>query len=332
MHGGKKNCLLLICALLILTGMWYISPARKQMLRPAVTVTKVESSDIVLSVYFKGTICDDNMRELYLAEPARITGVYAQIGDYVKAGDLIMTAYAEENALSSIPGIGSDAVSVFQELYNTAKNTSEAVYCYAENGEIFIRSPIDGVISDLPVQSGTSQTAGTLCASVSNPDNLKVRASVPEIYIQDIQAGMNCEITGEAFRDKNYTGMVELIMPYATTAQTLNGTGDTVVEVLIGIDNPDDSLRVGYNARVEIYTQRHNDAVTVPYEAVEQDSDNQEYVYIYSDGCVEKRLIETGAELESAVEVTAGLSEGEFVIIDVDQDLTDGELVKAALS
>lgn len=44
MHGGKKNCLLLICALLILTGMWYISPAEKTDASSGRYVTKVESS------------------------------------------------------------------------------------------------------------------------------------------------------------------------------------------------------------------------------------------------------------------------------------------------
>ncbi len=332
MHRGKKYCLLVFCVLLVLTGMWYGSPARRQMLRPSVTVARTEASNIVLSVYFKGTVCDESMRELYLAEPAHITGIYAEIGDYVQAGDLIMTARVEENMLNGLPDISSGAISVFQELYGAAKQSSESVYCYAEDGEILIKSPIDGVVSDLPVKPDTSQSAGTLCASISNPDNLKIRASVPEVYIQDIQAGMDCKITGEAFRDKKYTGMVELIMPYATTSQTLSGKGDTVVEVLIGIDKPDEALRAGYNARVEIYTQRRDHVVTVPYEAVGQDAANREYVYVYRNGSVEQRFIETGAELETTVEVTSGLQKGEYIVISSNQTLSDGEVVKAALA
>lgn len=331
MRKGRKYCLLVICVLLVLTGMWYVSPTRKQMLRPSVTVAEVETCDIVLSVYFKGTVCNETMRELYLAEPARITGVYAEIGDSVQAGDIIMTARVEEMMFSDLPNLSSDAISVFQEWYSVAQNVSEAVYCYAENGEILIKSPIDGVISDLPVKLDTSQPAGTLCASVTDPDALKIRASVPEIYIQDIASGMDCKITGEAFRDKSYTGMVELIMPYATTAQTLSGKGDTVVEVLIGINDPDEALRAGYNARVEIYTQRRNDTITVPYEAVNQDHENQEFVYVYQNGSVEKRLIQTGAELESSTEVTSGLAPGELVVLHASGELSDGTLVKAAL-
>ena len=332
MRKGRNYCLMVFCVLLILTGMWYVSPARKQILRPSVTVAEVETCNIVLSVYFKGTVCDESLRELYLAEPAYITGVYAEIGDTVQAGDVIMTARAEENLLGELPNISSGAISVFNELYGATKNTSEAIYCYAQDGEILIKSPIDGVISDLPVKTDTSQTAGTFCAAVSDPNHLKIRASVPEIYIQDIEAGMDCKITGDAFRDRAYTGMVELIMPYATTEQTLNGKGDTVVEVLIGIDNPDDSLRTGYNARVEIYTQRHNGALTVPYEAVYQDSNQREYVYVYRDGEVERRFIQTGAELETSTEVTSGLTAGEMIVINSSKELSDGVLVKAALA
>lgn len=331
MRKRKKSCLLIICVLLVLTGMWYVSPARRQMLRPSVTVAEVETCDIVLSVYFKGTVCNDTLQELYFAEPARVTGVYAEIGDSVKAGDVIMTARVEDTILNELPALGSDAISVFHELYGATQEVSEAVYCYAEDGEILVKSPIDGVISDLPARLDTSQPAGALCAAVADPDALKIRASVPEIYIQDIASGMDCKITGEAFRDKSYTGMVELIMPYATTSQTINGKGDTVVEVLIGIDNPDEALRAGYNARVEIYTQRRQDTITVPYEAINQDRENHEYVYVYQDGRVEKRLIQTGAELESSTEVTSGLAPGEMIVVQTNEELTDGTQVKAAL-
>lgn len=332
MHKRRKYCLLVVCVLLILTGMWYVSPAREQMLRPSVTVAEVDTCNIVLSVYFKGTVCDESLRELYLGESAYVTGVYAEIGDTVRAGDVIMTARAEENLFGELPNIGNGAISVFNELYGTSKNTTEMVYCYAQDGEILITSPIDGVISNLPIKSDTSQVAGTLCAVVSDPDHFKIRASVPEIYIQDIEAGMECKITGDAFRDRTYTGMVEMIMPYATTAQTLNGKGDTVVEVLIGIDNPDNALRTGYNARVEIYTQRRDNALTVPYEAVYQDRNQREYVYVYRDGEVECRFIQTGAELETSTEVTSGLAAGEMIVLNSSKVLSDGTKVKVALA
>lgn len=328
MRRKKKYWVLLLCVLLLLTGMWYQSPARQMLLRPVVSVESAKTSDVVLSVYFKGTVYDENQKELYLAEPACVTGVYAEVGDTVSAGDLLLTARLEEN-VQDFPQIGNDVLSVFQEWYGTGESRSDAIYCYAEDGEIYITSPIDGVLSEFPLQSGVSQPAGALCATVSDPNNLKICASVPEIYIQDLQAGMTCEITGEAFRDQTYQGSLELIMPYATTTQTLSGKGETVVEVLIGIENPDDALRAGYNARVEIDTERHEDAVIVPYEAIEQDRENQEYVFVYQDGVVTRRLIETGAELESAVEVLSGLSEGEFVVTDSTKVLTDGDRVKA---
>ena len=103
MRKRRKYCLLLFCVLLILMGMWWKSPARRQMLRPSVTVTKVEASDILLSVYFKGSVCNESLHEFYLAEPAYVTGVYAEIGNHVKAGDLLLTARAETAAENSFP-------------------------------------------------------------------------------------------------------------------------------------------------------------------------------------------------------------------------------------
>ena len=66
----------------------------------------------------------------------------------------------------------------------------------------------------------------------------------------------------------------------------------------------------------------------MPYEAIGQDEDNREYVYVCQNGKLSKRFVETGAEMERSVEVKSGLAAGEFVVMQTQQKLYDGMVVR----
>ena len=72
---------------------------------------------------------------------------------------------------------------------------------------------------------------------------------------------------------------------------------------------------------------RRDGIITVPYEAIRQDEENQEYVYIYKDGKAYRRNIITGTELREETEVCTGLEVGECVILQPDK-VSDGVSVK----
>ena len=97
-------------------------------------------------------------------------------------------------------------------------------------------------------------------------------------------------------------------MPYATQVQSLTSAPETRVEVLLSVTNADERLKPGYTANVKIYTDHKDEALLVPYEAVWQDEDNRENVYVIENGRAVQHMVRTGYELENLLEVTEGLS------------------------
>lgn len=147
---------------------------------------------------------------------------------------------------------------------------------------------------------------------------------VSEKDISSVRDGQTAEITGDAFPDCIYTGVVSYIAEYAAV-KTGGATSKPVVEVKITIDNPDDRLKAGYTATARLATSDAETITVVPYDAVGQD-DKGEFVYVLEDNTAVRRYIVTGQELAEGVEVKSGLRDGDFVIT-VDSDYNGGRVL-----
>lgn len=288
-----------------------------------VDVQIVEKSDIVSSVYFRGNIMHEETYDIYLTSPVEVSEVYYKEGDLINEGDSIFSyTKRSENDYYSY---SNNIVEVFEPLFNS--NPTKKLYLNSNALNGIVESPISGIITKLNIESGLNIPVFNSCLTVSSSDKMCVYAKVPEEYIQDIEIGMSCEITGNAFREKSYKGQVKSIDPYASTPISLTGKEETSVNVQISIEDPDELLHEGYSARAEIFTSKRSGVITVDYGAVCQDINNNEYVFVFTNGIAEKRYIITGTELQDEVEIIEGLKEGDMVILNPD-GIHDGNRVK----
>jgi len=325
MRRKMRLLLPLIGVMVIGYGLWRYSPVRKLALRPEVSVTQAEPCRLITSITLYGTVQNQSAKALYLAETAQITEVFAEVGEPVTAGEVLLRA---ESAAGEgiLPVFGDGAMAVFREwLGGTA---AAPVYCAGRGGVITVESPIDGIVTDLSVRNGELCPAGSLCVTVADPNAQMICAAAPENHVRALREGMPCVITGDAFPEQEMTGKIVKIMPYATKELSLDGSGEPVVETWIAPDAPAEELVSGYSARAEVELENRQDVLTVPYTAVGQNADNQEYLFVYRDGIVEQRFITTGSELQDSVEVLDGLSAGEWYAVMRD-GLSDGQAVRA---
>jgi len=168
--------------------------------------------------------------------------------------------------------------------------------------------------------------SGTIAKNAAR-DEVCVRTYVSEQDISKVAEGQRAEVTGAAFPDTVYMGMVEWISGTASAVQFGN-VKKTAVEIRIKLDEPGEELKQGYTASVRLITSEPDIMTVVPYEAVEQD-DGGEFVYILKNGRAEKLYIETGAELPEGVELKTELPEGGR-IISLDSEVQEGMAVRLA--
>ena len=139
-------------------------------------------------------------------------------------------------------------------------------------------SPISGTIIESNAVEGQMLTDSTVMMKIADLSNLDVEAQVSEYDIAQIKVGQKVEMTNDGIEGKIYTGTVTKIEPTASSQSTMSGT-ETVVPIVVHMDNPDELMKPGFSLDLEIIAEDLSDVVYVPLSAVGKEKDDSYYVY-----------------------------------------------------
>ena len=144
-----------------------------------------------------------------------------------------------------------------KSLTNIRKKLDKAV-TYAE---------FDGIVLKQDIKQGMTVSPGNLLLSIGSPSDLQIDFGVNEYDAARIKIGQKAIITGDGFGDKIYNGEVIKIAPSASVMQTSRGN-ETVVKTTIKIIDPDDNIKPGFSASVEITVEEKRSVILLPLECV----------------------------------------------------------------
>jgi len=154
---------------------------------------------------------------------------------------------------------------------------------------------------------------------------LYVSAPMDEVDAPKIQVGQPARITLDAIAQKTFPGKVRRIAPYVTEIEKQARTVEIEAE-FIDLDT-DILLLVGYSADVEVITQRHEATLRIPTRVIRQ---GNKVLVTGKDNLLEERHLITGLSNWVYTEIIEGLSEGEQVLLEAnDETVTVGSRVIA---
>jgi HlyD family secretion protein len=193
-------------------------------------------------------------------------------------------------------------------------------------------SPVAGVVYALPVQRGNFVNRGDLLAKVADLDRLRVKVYVDEPELGRLAPGQDVVLTWDAAPGVTWPGKVNR-MPAAVELLGTRSVG--AVECLI--ENKENRLLPGVNVNVEVVAKRSDRALTLPKEAVINEASAggvpaRHFVFVYSDGAVQRQEVQLGIADATRVEILQGLSEGQTVAIGGEHKLSDGMRVRLEAS
>jgi len=215
-----------------------------------------------------------------------------------------------------------------------------------------ITSPLDGMVTSLPVKVGETVITGTNIAGdtlmdIADPSEVLADVQVDEADIANVKLGEDANIDAVSFPDRTLHGKVQFVASSVTdtsnslTAASSASQGRTF-EVKIAISDKDIGvLKPGMSARAEIFTQSTPDTLAVPVQAILYDTDpgsksleptSGAYVYVIEDGKARKTPVTTGVSSDTYQAVTSGLKKGDTVVSGSYQTLhhlADGAAVTA---
>ncbi len=198
-----------------------------------------------------------------------------------------------------------------------AKSARELV----AEGKKGIEAEFNGVISRTAVQEGATVTQGMELFTLQSTDKVSVDINVSKYDYAKVKEGQAAGIT---IGDKKYTGKVTKISHLATT----NEKGSTLISATVSIDEPDDDIFLGVDAKVKIYAEKAENVVTLPAGVVNIGK-NGSFCYVLKDGVITRQDITTGISSDDAVEITDGIQAGDEVIEDLGS-LEEGMSAEAA--
>ena len=247
---------------------------------------------------------------------------------------------------------GYDGAKAMREsAYYNVKSASATVSEQRDNlNRTNIYAPMSGTISMLSVELGervvgTQQMTGTEILRVANLSNMEVEVDVNENDIVKVAIGDSTIVEVDAYLKKKFKGLVTEIANSAGATLTADQVTNFKVKVRILEESYKDLLegkpdhfspfRPGMTATVDIITKKRNGVVGIPISAIVIKTDTSsakgpkakkptndggkeekfECVFVYVNGEAKLRVVKTGIQNDSSIEVTEGLKADEEIIV-----------------
>ena len=182
-----------------------------------------------------------------------------------------------------------------------------------------IKADFAGIVTGVKPVDGSNVENGGELFTVSSIEKVCVDVSFSKSDLEKIEEGQKAVAT---IAGKQYEGTVTRI----SRAAAKNEKGASIIQGEIHIDNPDADLYLGVDARVMVEGNKAENVVMIPIEAINIGKDGS-FVYVVTDGMVQKRMVTAGISSDEYTEIKKGLEVGEQVIISVDAGIEEGMAV-----
>jgi RND family efflux transporter, MFP subunit len=242
----------------------------------------------------------------------------------------LATANAEYQAArgaadSAVPATVSKAARAqMSDTLHLAELESSTIEELLQRGRDGITAEFDGIIASVSTVEGSSATQGMPLFEIADNKNVVVDVTISRHDYDKIQIGQKATID---LSNKTYTGSVHRISRIAQ----VNETGAQVIHASVKINNPDDDIFLGVEAKVQIQLGEKKDALVVNRAAINTNSEG-DFVYVIRNGKVETVTVQTGYSSSELIQIESGLSLGDQVIIELPDGIDVGSAVTAKVS
>ena len=176
-----------------------------------------------------------------------------------------------------------------------------------QQGKDGIKADFSGVVTKVDAVSGGPAAKGGELFTVASSEDVVVEMSITKYDLEKMEEGQKATVT---LAGHTYEGTVQKLSRIAEK----NDKGTPVVTAQVKIDNPDENIYLGLEAKVNVQGRSAKDVLVVPAECVNSGQDGDFCYVVNADGVVEKKMIEKGLSSDDSVEVKSGLAAGDKVI------------------
>ncbi len=168
-------------------------------------------------------------------------------------------------------------------------------------------SPMEGIVVERNATIGATVGTDANLFKIIDISRVWIDANVFEKDLERVKFGQEVKVAVPAFPGSSFSGRVILVSS-VVDPETRS------VKVRTEVPNPDGRLKPDMFANVEIVTESHHTAISIPQSAVLNDG-GKTVVFVVDGNGYKKRAVTTGIQSSDRVEVAEGLNAGDKVVV-----------------
>jgi len=337
-----KRTILLTLTVLSLVGCNHKTNIESPTDQPHVVLAEVIKIKNSTDLHYSGSVEASQTIPLSFSTSGTVLKVLVSAGDVVRKGQLLATVDKTDaqnmyemtnskymqakdayNRLKEVHDNGSLPEIKWVEMESNLQQAQSSVAIAKNNlSKCALYAPDNGIIGKRNIEPGMSSIGANAPLELVKIENVYVKISVAENEISKIKKGQKANFEVSALDDKVFNGMVTNI---GVVADQISRT----YEVKILVKNPGLLLKPGMVCNVNLGIGANKEVLTVPFQAVDKDRDNNSFVFVVDtiQKVAKKRIVHTGNYVNDNIEILDGLSLGEKVVREGKQKLSENSKV-----
>ena len=182
-----------------------------------------------------------------------------------------------------------------------------------------ITAPITGILDEKSVELGQYANMGVALGKVKAISPIYAVIEVAQNVMSSLKVGQSAKVNVGSTEVKDYDGIIKSIEASADATSR-------VFKCKVEIANPDQALKPGIYANVDIVGDQTSEVIAVTTDALSGNQGNYT-VFVNDEGVARKRIVSIGEIAKGLVEIKDGVKNGDSVIITNVNTLQDGDAV-----
>lgn len=206
-----------------------------------------------------------------------------------------------------------------RRIIERSQNTLNNSVINYELGDLTVKyatltTPIAGIVTNVDQpNSGVNISPATATFSIIDPKSIYLKSQIDQEDVIKIKVGDKTTVRLDSFSDQTFDSKITYISYTPISGQT-----STVYEVRFELpkDNDDLKYKIGMDGDAIITLKENQNSLIIPIDALTQ-TESETYVLVKNpdDNQLIKKIVKTGIETDTEIEILEGLSENDQVII-----------------
>ena len=287
------------------------------------------SENILIFPEYQGVLTQVNVRQGQQVSKGQVLariddgGLSSQLAQLETQYALAKTTYERQQRLWD-QQIGSE-IQLLQAKTNMEATESSVKQLQSQLAKTTIRAPFSGVIDEIITEQGqVVGPGGNPLMRLVNLGNMRVKAAVPENYLQSVSRGVPVQVNFPAIQT-TVEGSISAVGSF------INPTNRTF-QIEVEIPNTERKIKPNLMASLLINDYTNENTLAIPSNCIQENAAGDTFVFVLTEmdgnhATVKRTQIETGKKSNGFVEVLSGLNDADVIVKEGALTLKDGSRI-----